>query len=146
MRPIGLVVLGLSLLGAACASSPAPANGIDMTLETDGAWVHSFATDPETAYHAAMRALLDDGYTVVRADPLGGSFNAKSKVEDVGWGLWYQIAHVVVEPGLDGGARVRVGLVKTRETKGGGREPNNDRSVTERADYEKISRAIEKLL
>lgn len=127
------------LLAAACA-----ANGrIDLTREVDGAWVHTFPeATAEQAYHAAMATLSAKGWAVVRADPLGGSVTMKSPVEKGVIDVWYRIAHVVVEPGPGGGARVRLGLVRTREYKGGGREPNNDRTVSDRDDYEEIFLAI----
>lgn len=130
------------LLAAACA-----ANGkVELTREVDGAWVHTFQSDFETTYHAASEALIGEGWTVVRADPIGGSFSAKSPVESGAINVWYRIAHVVVEPGPAGGTRVRLGLVRTREYAGGGREPNNDLTVSDRDDYETIFLAIRKQL
>jgi hypothetical protein len=117
-----------------------------MTREVDGAWVHTFPSDFEATYHAAVAALTADGWTAVRADPIGGSFSAKSPVESGAINVWYRIAHVVVEPGLAGGTRVRLGLVRTREYAGGGREPNNDSTVSDRGDYEAIFLAIKKQL
>jgi hypothetical protein len=127
------------LLVAACA-----ANGrIELTREVDGAWVHTFeGATTEQAYHAAMATLSAKGWAVVRADPLGGSVTMKSPVDEGMIDVWYRLAHVVVEPGPSGGARVRLGLVCTREYAGGGREPNNDRTVSDREDYEEIFLAI----
>ena len=113
----------------------------------DGAWVHTFPeATAEQAYHAAVASLSAKGWTVVRADPLGASVTAKSPVEEGVIDVWYRLAHVVVEPGLEGGARVRLGLVRTREYKGGGREPNNDRQVSDREDYEEIFLAMQEEL
>ncbi len=117
-----------------------------MTREVDGAWVHTFPSDFETTYHAAARALSDEGWTVVRADPIGGSFSAKSPIDRGAVNVWYRIAHVVIEPGLSGGTRVRLGLLRTREYAGGGREPNNDLTVSDRDDYEAIFLAIRRQL
>ena len=125
---------------AACA-----ANGkVELTREVDGAWVHTFPSDFDTTYHAAMAALVDDGWTVVRADPIGGSFSAKSPVLEGAIDVRYRIAHLVLEPGHAGGTRVRLGIVRTREYAGGGREPNNDLTVSDREDYETIFLAIRK--
>ncbi|MFI5403879.1 MAG: hypothetical protein ACHQ1G_13155 [Planctomycetota bacterium] len=130
------------LLAAACA-----ANGkVQMTREVDGAWVHTFPSDFEPTYHAALAALSQEGWTVVRADPIGGSFSAKSPIDKGAMNVWYRIAHVVVEPGVSGGTRVRLGLVRTREYAGGGREPNNDLAVSDREDYEAIFLAIRRNL
>jgi hypothetical protein len=131
------------LLVAACA-----ANGrIDLTREVDGAWVHTFpGATAEQAYHAAIAALTAKGWTVARADALGASVTLKSPVEEGVIDVRYRLAHVVVEPGVDGGARVRLGLVRTREYAGGGREPNNDRQVSDREDYEEILIAIQEEL
>ena len=115
-----------------------------MTREVDGAWVHTFPSDFEATYHAAMAALVDDGWTVVRADPIGGSFSAKSPVREGAIDVRYRIAHLVLEPGHAGGTRVRLGIVRTREYAGGGREPNNDLTVSDREDYEIIFLAIRK--
>jgi hypothetical protein len=93
-----------------------------------------------------VAAVTGEGWTVVRADPIGGSFSAKSPVEKSAVNVWYRIAHVVVEPGLSGGTRVRLGLVRTREYRGGGREPNNDQTVSDRGDYETIFLAIKRQL
>jgi len=75
----GCVRLLPLLLLAACA-----ANGkIDLTREVDGAWMHTFPeATTDAAYHAAMAALVAKGWTVVRADPVGGSFSAKSPVAE----------------------------------------------------------------
>jgi hypothetical protein len=127
------------LVVAACAAH----GKLDLTREVDGAWVHTFPeATPEQAYHAAMAALEDTGWTVVRADPIGGSFTAKSPVDEGVVNVWYRLALVIIEPGLSGGARVRLGLTKTREYTAGGREPNNDRTVSDRGDYEEIFIAI----
>ena len=118
-----------------------------MTLETDGAWVRTFPAGRETTYHAAMQALKDGGYAIVGANQIGGSFRARSEVTEVGFGLWYRLAHVVVEPSLEGdGTRVRLGMVTTREAKGVGREPNNDQPVRDLTEYEEIFRKIEEIL
>jgi hypothetical protein len=127
------------LLAAACAT-----NGrIELTREIDGAWVHTFPdATVEQAYHASIATLSAKGWTVARADPLGTSVTLKSPVEKGVLDVWYRLAHFVVEPGLGGGARVRLGLVRTREYKGGGREPNNDRQISDREDYEEIFLAL----
>lgn len=126
------------LFAAACAS-----NGkVELTREVDGAWVHTFPNDFETTYHAAAAALSREGWTVVRADPIGGSFSAKSPVKSGAIDVWYRLAHVVVEPGLSGGTRVRLGLLRTREHAGGGREPMNDIAISDRGDYETIFVAV----
>ena len=130
------------VLVAACATS----GKLEMTREVDGAWVHTFPGDLEATYHAAAAALTADGWTVVRADPIGGSFSAKSPVKEGVVDVWYRLAHVVVEPGVSGGSRVRLGLLKTREYAGGGREPNNDTTISDREDYEAIFLAIRKQL
>lgn len=130
--PVRLLPL---LLVAACASH----GKIELTREVDGAWVHTFPdATTEQAYHAAMATLVGKGWTVVRADPIGRSFSAKSPVTSGAMSVWYRLAHVVVEPGLSGGARVRLGLLRTREYAGGGREPTNDLPVSDRGDYEEI--------
>jgi len=131
----GCVRLLPLLLLAACA-----ANGkIDLTREVDGAWMHTFPeATTDAAYHAAMAALVAKGWTVVRADPVGGSFSAKSPVAEGVIDVRYRLALVIVEPGMSGGARVRLGLLRTRESGGGGREPNNDRTISDRTDYEEI--------
>jgi len=130
------------LLAAACAT-----NGkIELTREVDGAWVHTFKADFETTYHAASAALATEGWTIVRADPIGGSFSAKSPVSSGVVEVRYRIAHVVIEPGLAGGTRVRLGLVRTREYAGGGREPNHDLPVSDRDDYEAVFLAIRRQL
>ena len=117
-----------------------------MTLQGDGVWSIDVQAGHETAYHASMRALLGLGYSIVRADPIGGSFNAKSKPTSVAWGLWYRLARVSVDPAPAGGHRIRLGIVQTREAKGRGREPNNDRAVTDGAEYEAIFLRIRKEL
>lgn len=118
-----------------------------MTREVDGAWVHSFHdATPEQAYHAAIATFSGMGWSVVRADPIGGSFSAKSPVKAGAVDVLYRIALVIIEPGLAGGARVRLGLVRTREYAGGGREPTNDLTVTDRTDYEEIFLAIRERL
>lgn len=125
---------------AACASG----GRVELTREVDGAWVHTFGNaTAEQAYHTAIATLSAKGWTVARADPLGLSVTARSPVEEGVLDVRYRLAHVVVEPGLSGGARVRLGLVRTREYAGGGREPNNDRSVSDREDYEEIFLAME---
>jgi hypothetical protein len=130
------------LLAAACAS-----NGrVEMTREVDGAWVHTFPVDFEATYHAASAALVAEGWTLVRADPIGGSLSAKSPVKSGAIDVWYRLAHVVIEPGLSGGSRVRLGLLRTREYAGGGREPTNDIAISDRKDYEEIFLAIERHL
>ena len=126
------------LLAAACAT-----NGkVELTREVDGAWVHTFPGGLEGTYHAAVAALAAEGWTVVRADPIGGSLSAKSPVKSGAVEVWYRLAHVVIEPGLSGGSRVRLGLVRTREYAAGGREPNNDRTISDRGDYEDLFLAI----
>ncbi|HEX5138205.1 MAG TPA: hypothetical protein VFY93_14610 [Planctomycetota bacterium] len=133
MRLLPLVLL------AACAAK----GKLELTREVDGAWVHSFPdATTEQAYHAGMAALTAKGWNVVRADPLGRSFSAKSPVDKGLVDVWYRLAQVIVEPGVSGGARVRLGLVRTREYAAGGREPNNDRTVSDREDYEEIFLAI----
>lgn len=118
-----------------------------MTREVDGAWVHTFPDATfEGAYHAAMAALVGNGWIVVRADPIGGSFTAKSHMEEGVIDVRYRLALVIIEPGLSGGTRVRLGLVRTREYAGGGREPNNDRTISDRSDYEEVFLAIRKEL
>jgi hypothetical protein len=132
----------LLLLAAACA-----ANGrIELTREVDGAWVHTYEAEFEETYHAAVAALTDAGWTVVRADPIGGAFSAKSPVGRGAIDVWYRLAHVVLEPGLHGGTRVRLGLLRTREYAAGGREPMNDAVVSDREDYEAIFLAIRQRL
>lgn len=128
------------LLLAACAS------GGKATLEVDGAWVRTFPTDRDRAYHAAMEALGQKGYTVVSANPLGGSFVANSSVRKSGPWVRYTFAHVVVEPSPRTGTRIRLSLTRTSEPAGAGRRPNNDRAVTDRARYEEIFDTIEKIL
>jgi hypothetical protein len=129
------------LLLAACASSSGKA-----TLEVDGAWVRTFPTDREGAFHTAMAALAEEGYTVVTANPLGGSFVANSEIEKSSLWVRYTFAHVVVEPSPQAGMRIRLSLTRTSEPAGAGRRPNNDRAVTDRARYEAIFDAIEKIL
>jgi hypothetical protein len=126
------------LLAAGCAAG----HRLELTREVDGAWVHTFEAGFEETYHAAVGALAGDGWIVVRADPIGGSFSAKSPVERGAINVWYSLAHVVLEPGLHGGTRVRLGLLRTREYAGGGREPMNDAVVSDRDDYEEIFLAI----
>jgi len=131
------------LLLAACA-----ANGkLNLTREVDGAWVYTFPeATTDAAYHAAMATLVGKGWTVVRADPVGRSFSAKSPVAGGVIDVWYRLALVIVESGLSGGARVRLGLLRTRESASGGRQPNNDRTISDRSDYEEIFLAIEEEL
>jgi hypothetical protein len=128
------------LLMAACASTG------KATLEVDGAWVRTFQTDRDGAYHAAMTALAEQGFTVVSANPLGGSFVANSGVEKSSLWVRYTFAHVVVEPSPQAGMRIRLSLTSTSEPAGAGRRPNNDRAVTDRTRYETIFDAIEKIL
>jgi len=128
------------LLLAACATTG------KATLEVDGAWVRTFPTDRDRAYHAAMTALGEKGFTVVSANPLGGSFVANSGVEKSSLWVRYTFAHVVVEPSPQAGMRIRLSLTRTSEPAGAGRRPNNDRAVTDRARYEAIFDAIEKIL
>lgn len=129
------------LLLAACATSAGKA-----TLEVDGAWVRTFPTDREAAFHAAMTALAQEGYTVVTANPLGGSFVANSEISKSSLWVKYTFAHVVVEPSPQAGMRIRLSLTRTSEPAGAGRRPNNDRAVTDRARYEAIFDRIEKVL
>lgn len=117
-----------------------------MTREVDGAWVHTYPGGLEETYHAASAALVAEGWTVVRADPIGGSLSAKSPVKSGAVEVWYRLAHVVIEPGLSGGSRVRLGLLRTREYAGRGREPTNDIVISDREDYEQIFLAIERHL
>jgi hypothetical protein len=128
------------LLLAACASTG------KATLEVDGAWVRTFQTDRDGAYHAAMTALAEQGFTVVSANPLGGSFVANSGVEKSSLWVRYTIARVVVEPSPQAGMRIRLSLTSTSEPAGAGRRPNNDRAVTDRTRYEAIFDAIGKIL
>ena len=125
------------LLLAACASTG------KATLEVDGAWVRTFQTDRDGAYHAAM---AEQGFTVVSANPLGGSFVANSGVEKSSLWVRYTFAHVVVEPSPQAGMRIRLSLTSTSEPAGAGRRPNNDRAVTDRTRYQAIFDAIEKIL
>lgn len=129
------------LLLAACATSAGKA-----TLEVDGAWVRTFPTDRDAAFHAAMAALAEEGFTVVSANPLSGSFVANSEVSKSSLWVRYTFARVVVEPSPQAGMRIRLSLTRTREPAGGGRRPNNDRAVTNRARYEAIFDRIEKIL
>ena len=138
--------LPLLFLTAACASGSGAA-----ALEVDGGWVRTFPTDRDRAYHAALAVLGEEGYTIERANPLGGSITAQSPVQSAfvplyGRMLRYTRARVDLDAGLDEGTRVRLVLVRTHEPAGAGRRPNNDRTVTERAPYEalldKIGRAI----
>ncbi len=130
------------LLLAACAS------GGKATLEHDGAWVRTFPADRDAAYHAAMAALAEEGYTVVSANPLGGSFVANSEVSKSSLWVSYTFARVIVEPAPSpqAGMRIRLSLTRTREPAGAGRRPNNDRAVTDRERYEAIFDRIEKIL
>jgi hypothetical protein len=128
------------LLLAACASTG------KATLEVDGAWVRTFQTDRDGAYHAAMTALAEQGFTVVSANPLGGSFVANSGVEKSSLWVRYTIARVVVEPSPQAGMRIRLSLTSTSEPAGAGRRPNNDRAVTDRTRYEAVFDAIGKIL
>jgi len=128
------------LLFLACASTG------KATLEVDGAWVRTFPTDRDGAYHAAMTALAQTGFTVVSANPLGGSFVANSGVEKSSLWVRYTFARVVVEPSPQAGMRIRLSLTSTSEPAGAGRSPNNDRAVTDRARYEAIFDAIEGIL
>lgn len=132
--PVLLVVF------AACAAAPGRA-----TREADGSWVRGFRTDRDTAYHAALWVLLDRGYSVEKASPLGGSFTAKSEIDVGGLGLTYTLARVEVESHGDR-CRIRLLLVDTREPAGGGRKPNNDRQVGDPARYEELFDAIEEVL
>ncbi|MHC4548272.1 MAG: hypothetical protein ACYTEZ_05790 [Planctomycetota bacterium] len=138
------LALGL-VLAAACASP-----GGKATLEVDGAWARTFATDRDAAFHMAMRVLMDRGYTIIRANPMGGSFTAKSAVSRTvalyPQDLSYTLAHVVVEPSPADGMRIRLSLTRTREPSGGGRRPNNDHPVRDRARYEQIFDEIERAL
>jgi hypothetical protein len=129
------------VLLAACATGAGKA-----TLEVDGAWVRTFPTDRDAAYHAAMAALAEDGYTVVSANPLGGSFVANSEVSKSSLWVSYTFAHVVVEPAPQSGMRIRLSLTRTREPAGAGRRPNNDRAVTDRERYEAIFDRIQRIL
>ena len=128
------------LLLAACAT------GGKATLEVDGAWVRTFPADREAAFHAAMTALAQEGYTVVTANPLGGSFVANSEVRKSSLWVGYTFAHVVVEPSPQAGTRIRLSLTRTREPAGAGRRPNNDRAVTDRERYEAIFDRIEEII
>lgn len=128
------------LVLAACASTG------KATLEVDGALVRTFQTDRDGAYHAAMTALAQQGFTVVSANPLGGSFVANSGVEKSSLWVRYTFARVVVEPSPQAGMRIRLSLTSTSEPAGAGRRPNNDRAVTDRTRYEAIFDAIEKIL
>jgi hypothetical protein len=128
------------LVLAACAS------GGRATLEVDGAWVRTFPTDRDAAYHAAMTALAEEGYTVVSANPLGGSFVANSEVSKSGPWVSYTFAYVVVEPSPQVGTRIRLSLTRTREPAGAGRRPNNDRAVTDRERYEAVFDRIGEIL
>ena len=128
------------LLLAACAT------GGKATLEVDGAWVRTFPADREAAFHAAMTALAQEGYTVVTANPLGGSFVANSEVRKSSLWVGYTFAHVVVEPSPQAGMRIRLSLTRTREPAGAGRRPNNDRAVTDRERYEAIFDRIEEII
>lgn len=135
MRVLALVPLVLG-----CASS-----GGSATLENDGSWVRSFAADREALYHAALGVLLEEGWEVERANPLGGSISARSPIRESGLVVRYTIVRVDVES-LDERTRVRIGLTTTHEPRGAGRRPNNDRPVRDREDYEalfdKIARAL----
>ena len=61
---------------------------------------------------AAIAALAEDGYTVVSANPLGGSFVANSEVSKSGFWVRYTFAHVVVEPSPQAGMRIRLALTR----------------------------------
>ena len=138
------VVFWFVPLLAACASAP-PA---DATLENDGAWVKTYAVDRDGAFHAAMRALTDAGYTIDVANPLAGTFHATSEPQPfLGTQVQYRRAYVVVEAAATGdGVRLRILLVDTRQPKGGTRRPNNDRNVSDGAPYTALFEAVEKEL
>jgi len=134
------------LLAAACASTKAPEGRI--TRETDGAWVRTYPSDRDTVYHTAVRVLAGRGYTLTRANPMAGSFTAKSKPEPgFGGALYYRMARVDIESAPGGGVRVRLLVTKTHEPQGAGRRPNNDRAETDEALYNdlltRIARALE---
>jgi hypothetical protein len=132
------LVLILALVAACKGTSSGLAS-----REIDGSWARTFSSDRDSVYHAAMRVLMEDGYTVERANPLGGSFVAKSPVTERDMPLVpsrysYTLAHVVVEPAMEAGTRIRLSLWHTRESAGSGREPYNDKQVEEREIYEAL--------
>jgi hypothetical protein len=88
----------LPCLIAACAAT----GRVEAIREADGTWVAAFAADVEATYHAAMAALVTDGWKVMRADPIGASLTARSETAG--------LAHVAIEPDGAGGSRVRLGL------------------------------------
>jgi hypothetical protein len=131
----------LALVCAGCAS--AARHPGKMSRENDGAWVCTFDADRDAAYHAAVGVLADKGYTMIRANPMAGSFTAKSKVKTrvvpmFGNLLRYQLARVDLESAPEGGTRVRLLIVKTREPEGAGRRPNNDRAIDNEALYDDV--------
>ena len=127
--PATMTRLLLPLLVAACASGGRGS----ASLETSGAWVRTFETDRDTAYHAAIRVLVAEGYTIEWTNPMAGSVTAQSTVTTTLGVHHYTRARIDVE-----GGRVRISLIRARERHGQGRQPNNDRPVSERAVYERL--------
>jgi hypothetical protein len=133
------------LLAAACASTQSPEGRI--TRESDGAWVRTYRSDRDTVYHTAVGVLRDEGYNLTRANPMAGSFSAKSEVTQGLGGLHYRMARVDIESAPGGGVRLRLLITRTHEPEGAGRRPNNDRPETDEALYDdlltRIARALE---
>ncbi len=122
----------LFFLLAGCASHSRPAS-----IETDGAWVRRYAASRDDVYHAAMAAFTARGWSIEHANPLSGSFQAKSAVMTTsvpffGKLLRYTLARIDIE-GEAGGTRLRLKMIRTREPEGAGRRPNNDRVVEDEA-------------
>ena len=124
----------LAVVLAACASG----GGGEATTEIDGSWVRSFAADRDAAYHAALGVFTAEGYVLHSANPLAGTFTAKSPAGETAGVVDYRLAHVVVESLRRDLVRIRIGIVRTREPSGAGRRPNNDRPVRDRAVYEAL--------
>ena len=144
-------------LCAACATNSGQGGA---TLQSDGAWVREFHTDRDTAYHATLEAFRNEGYSIERVNPLGGTIAAKSPVRSTSYPLYgevlrYRMARADFEeiPGGSSGAGASSRLIEnwlvltdTRENSGRGRDPTNDRPVGDREAFEEWFEEIAEVL
>jgi hypothetical protein len=135
-------------LCAACATNSGQGGA---TLQSDGAWVREFHTDRDTAYHATLEAFRNEGYSIERVNPLGGTIAAKSPVRSTSYPLYgevlrYRMARADFEEIPGKGTRIRLVLTDTRENSGRGRDPTNDRPVGDREVFEEWFEEIAEVL
>ena len=129
------------LLFGACATSV----NDGLQQDTDGAYSRIYKTDGDTAYHAAMATLEEQGFSVKYANPLAGSLRANSQPRERLGEVFYRIAEVRIE-NAPGGTRVRLTLIKTRQPEGSTRRPVRDLAERDRKRYVAFFDALGKRL